>query len=120
VELLKSEKDFEKVVATASKEGAGGLQSGTTPMVPSNNQDGGLAEQASRLAIDGISKPFRSTTGDGYYFVKLLDKDGNNRVSYAFIKVPLLAFIQRLESIKEENKIAEYISIPAAQIQRRN
>ena len=38
-----------------------------------NNQDGGLAA-AAKLAVGQVSTAFRSTTGDGYYVVKTLQK----------------------------------------------
>ena len=112
VEKLKTESDFDKVAAAIPAEGDAKVQSSITPLVPSNNQDGGLAERASRLSVGQISEAFRSTTGDGYYVVKLLQKDNNGRISYASLKVPLTVFNKQLEKIKADHKVKEYISVP--------
>ncbi len=113
VEKLKTESDFDKVAAAVAPVGNARVQPGISPLVPSNNQDGGLAETSSKLAVGQVSLPFRSTTGDGYYIVKLLQKDNNARLSYAYIKIPLTVFSDQLEKVKSErSKISEYISIP--------
>jgi len=112
VEKLKSETDFDKVAAAIPADGDAKVQSGVTPLVPSNNQDGGLAETAAKLTIGQVSPAFRSTTGDGYYVVKLLQKDNDGRVSYAYLKVPLTVFDAQLEKVKDDHRLAEYITIP--------
>lgn len=111
IQVLKTESDFDKVVASVSSISGVKLESNSTPMVPDNNQDGGLADEASKLKVGQISPVFKSTTGDGYYVVKLLQRDAN-RVSYASIKVPLTIFQNELSKIKAEHKVTEYISIP--------
>lgn len=113
VEKLKTETDFDKVAAVIPADGDAKVQSGVTPLVPSNNQDGGLAETAAKLAVGQVSPSFRSTTGDGYYVVKLLQKDNDGRVSYAYLKIPLTVFDKQLEKVKSDHKLAEYINIPA-------
>ena len=106
VEQLKTESDFDKVATAAN------VQAGVTPLVPSNNQDGGLAVAANKLAIGQVSPAFRSTTGDGYYVVKPLEKDNNGRISYAYIKIPLTVFTKQLEAVKKDSgKYTEYISV---------
>lgn len=112
VEKLKTESDFDKVSAAIPVVGEAKVQSSITPLVPSNNQDGGLAERASRLTVGRVSEAFRSMTGDGYYVVKLLEKDNNGRVSYAALKIPLTAFDAQLKKIKSDGKVKEYITIP--------
>ncbi len=113
VEKLKTEKDFDKVAAAIAPIGGARVQAGVTPLVPSNNQDGGLAAAAAKLSSGTVSGAFRSTTGDGYYVVKALDKDNNGRVSYAYLKVPLTTFDTQLAGIKKDSKrSSEYISIP--------
>lgn len=112
VEKMKIEKDFDKLAASIPAIDGARIESSVTPLVPSNNQDGGQAETAARLSVGEVSQPFRSTTGDGYYVVKLLQKDNNDRISYASLKIPLTVFKKKLESIKKQQKIKEYISIP--------
>lgn len=112
VQKLKSEKDFDKVAAGVVPLNGVRVESGATPMVPDNNQDGGLAEVASKLSVGQISQAIRSTTGDGYYVVKLLQKDNNHRISYAFLKVPLTEFKNKLDKVKSNHGVKEYISVP--------
>jgi hypothetical protein len=109
---LKTEQDFDKVAASIAPLNNVRVESGGTPLVPDNNQDGGLAETAAKLQIGQISTAFRSTTGDGYYVVKLLQKDNNHRISYAYLKVPLTEFQKRLDKVKNNHHIAEYIMVP--------
>ncbi len=111
VEKLKSESDFDKVAASIKPIEGVKVEASVTPLVPSNNQDGGLAEQASKLDVGQISQPFRSTTGDGYYIVKLLKRD-KKRISYATLKIPLTVFKKRLEQIRADDKVKEFISVP--------
>lgn len=111
-EKLKTEKDFDKVVASVRAVGNARVESGVTPLVPKNNQDGGLAEAAFKLEVGRVSPAFRSTTGDGYYIVKPIQKEGADRVSYAYIKVPLTEFQKRLDKVKADKHLIEYIDIP--------
>ncbi len=110
--LINGDGSFGDVAKSLKSSGGVDVTSGTTPLVPANNQDGGLAEAASRLSINQISKPIKSTTGDGYYFVKLLEKDDKNQVSYEFIKIPLTEFSKRLVDLRQNGLITEYISVP--------
>lgn len=109
---LAVESDFEKVSAGINPVNGVRTEAGLTPLVPQNNQDGGLAETAAKLNVGQVSPLFKSTTGDGYYAVKLLQKDNNKRISYAYLKIPLTVFQKRLEKIKSEKLVKEYISVP--------
>lgn len=112
VAKVKTEQDFDKVAASVPADGQARVQAGVTPLVPSNNQDGGLAAAASKLAINQVSGAFRSTTGDGYYIVKPLSKDNDDRVSYAYIKIPLTVFDARLATVKKDKAVyTEYIDV---------
>ncbi|MFZ1301037.1 MAG: peptidylprolyl isomerase [Candidatus Microsaccharimonas sp.] len=79
--------------------------------VPNDNQDGGLAEAATKLEIGQISKPIKTSSGDGYYFVKLVDKN-ESQVRYEYIQVPLNAFSDMLDKAETDNKVTQFISIP--------
>jgi hypothetical protein len=112
LEKLKTESDFDKAAASITPVGTAKVESGVTPLVPRNNQDGGLAEAASKLEIGQVSAAFRSATGDGYYIVKPIQKDGSSRVSYAYLKIPLTEFQKRLRQVKSDHHFVEYIKIP--------
>ena len=79
--------------------------------VPKDNQDGGLAAAASKLEVGQVSKAVKTTSGDGYYYVKLVDKN-DAQIRYEYIQVPLTAFDNMLAKAGADNKISEYINIP--------
>lgn len=112
IKLLKTEADFDKVAAAVPAKNNTKVQSGVAPLVPANNQDGGLAAAASKLSVGQVSDAFRSTTGDGYYVVKTLEKSNDGRVSYAYLKISLTVFDNQLKDIKKDsNKFKEYITV---------
>lgn len=111
-ELLKVQPDFDKIAAELGGEGNTKVSAGITPLVPRNNQDGGLAAAAANLKKGETSRVFKSTNGDGYYVVRLIDTDVRGQVSYAFVRIPLTAFKDRVDKIRAEGKINEYISVP--------
>lgn len=108
--------DMEQIANQAGGKGDAKVQYGVSGWVPRSNQDSGRSEVAGKLKKGEISPSFRSTTGDGYYFVKLLDSN-TDQVSYAFIKVPLTAFSQKLEAVKKAGKVHYYIDLPEAKTQ---
>lgn len=81
--------------------------------VPKNNQDGGLAEAAAKLEKGQISKRIQTTSGDGYYYVKLIDSN-ETQVQYAYIHVPLMEFNKQLADVKADDKVNYLISVEHA------
>jgi parvulin-like peptidyl-prolyl isomerase len=84
---------------------------GSLGWVPKTNQDGGLAATAAKLDKGAISTVIKSTTGDGYYFIKLLDSN-DTQVNYEYAHIPLSAFSKKLAIVKDQKKIDKYISVP--------
>ena len=82
----------------------------TGGFVSSQNIDGGRATEAMKLQPGGQSGRFISTNGDGYYFVKLIDKT-ETEVNFVSIKVPFTEFKQQFDKLREEDKIVEYIDL---------
>ena len=82
----------------------------TSGLVPLTNADGGLSQAAAKLKIGAVSEPIRTTAGDGYYFVKLIDKN-KTQINYSYLHIPLSEFNARILKLKSDNKIQEYISI---------
>lgn len=78
--------------------------------VPRNNQDGGLAITAAKLQKGQISEAVKTTSGDGYYFIKLIDSN-DAQVQYEYILVPLTTFAAKLQTVKDNGGVKEYISI---------
>lgn len=92
------------------------VQVGSSGLVRKTNQDGGLTQAASALTVGQTSDAIKSTTGDGYYFVRLLESNANE-LSYRYIKVPLTVFSANFAQLRKDGKIKEYISIPELQAQ---
>ena len=116
-ELLKvPDADLDKIATTLGGEGSGKVAVGVSGLVPRTNRDGGLSTAAVKLEKGQVSPVLKTTTGDGYYFVKLIEKN-DTQVSYAYLRIPLTAFKEKFAAVKRENKIREYISIPAIEDQ---
>ena len=83
----------------------------TGGLVDSKNIDGGRATEAFKLEPGQSSGKFISMNGDGYYFVKLLNKT-DNQVNFASIRIPFTEFNKQFDTLKADGKITEYITIP--------
>ncbi len=112
-QLLQQNKaiEFDALATQLGGEGAAKVTSAVSGRVPLTNQDGGLAKVAATLEPGGISSPVRTSAGDGYYFVKLIEKTAS-QVNYAYLRIPLTEFDSRLAALKKDGKIKEYISVP--------
>lgn len=111
---LKKKKNakFVDVVNAVTKTQPGAAEAGNSGgSVPHTNSDGGLSIAALKLQEGEVSPVIKSSTGDGYYFVRLLSKT-SSQLSYEYIRVPLGALSDQLGALKKDNKISEYISIP--------
>ena len=96
----------------AVKEALGGEVEleGTNGLVDMKNVDGGRAAKAAELEIGAGSGSFLSTNGDGYYFLKVLDKT-ETAVSYISIKVPFKEFSKKVKAVRDDGKVREYIDL---------
>ncbi len=103
--------NFDTVAVQLGGDGDAKVTSGISGLVPRTNRDGGLSAAAVKLNIGQISGVVKTTTGDGYYFVKLLERN-DSQINYAYIKIPLTAFNEQLSSLKSSNKVHEYITMP--------
>ena len=82
----------------------------TGGLVDKMNVDGGRAAAAAKLEPGQVSKRFVSANGDGFYFVKLIEKTDSS-VNYASIKVPFTEFLKKFEGLGDA--IQEYIELAA-------
>ena len=80
----------------------------TGGMVSNQNIDGGRAAEASKLEPGEQSGRFVSINGDGYYFVKLIEKS-DTEVNFVSIKVPFTEFNIRLAELRENGAVNEFI-----------
>ena len=92
---------------------------GVSGMVPLTNSDGGLSAAALSLQKGAISGVVKTTTGDGYYFVQLLDRT-DTQLNYQYIRIPLTKFDEQFAGLKSQGKIHEYINIPSEDSQTIN
>lgn len=102
---------FKELSASISKSSGTKTVFGLSGWVPKTNQDGGLATEASKLKKSEISSVTKSTTGEGFYVIRLIDSN-NSQVNYEYINVPLTAFTNSLKSIEKNGKVTKFISIP--------
>lgn len=83
---------------------------GNSGLVSVDNQDGGLAKAASNLAIGQVSGMIQSASNDGYYYVKLLDKNESS-VSYEYINIKLTEFESQLQEKINTDAEERFITI---------
>jgi hypothetical protein len=73
--------------------------------------DGGRAVMANSLEVGGVSEPFVSKSGDGYYIVKTTNKTRDGKVEYLSFFVPFTELQNRVDALKNEGKVREFIKI---------
>lgn len=85
-------------------------------MVDVTNLDSGRAAAAMAIKeVGGVSKPFISKSGDGYYFVKLTERE-DSRVRYDSIWVRFTEFDNRIQKLREDKKVDEYIKLEGGEV----
>jgi hypothetical protein len=116
--LREANVDFDKVASELGGTGSEKAAAGVSGLVPITNRDGGLTQAANKLKKGDISDVIESTTGDGYYFVKLLEHT-DTQLSYAYIRIPLTKFDTQLAALKKDGKIHEYINVPQVEARQK-
>lgn len=107
-----ADNDLEKAAAALNRERDGSVQYGVSGLVNTSVSFGGIpARQIAEMDVNQVTTtPIQSVTSDGYYFVKLLQKN-DTQVNFAFIRIPLTEFSKRLQQLKDDDKVNEYITI---------
>lgn len=110
--IAKNDDDLEKAAQTLNQEREGSVLYGVSGLVNTSVSIGGIsASQIADMEVGQVSRtPLQSVTTDGYYFVKLLQKN-DTQVNFSFIRIPLTEFSKRLQNLKDEGKVNEYITI---------
>ena len=83
----------------------------TGGLIDNKNVDGGRAGKAMSLENGAMSERFLSSNGDGYYFVKTIDKN-EMQVNYVSLYIKFTEFAKRFEQMKIAGLIREYIELP--------
>lgn len=87
-----------------------GVEHSPATWVPRGNRDSGRAAAAANLKKGEVSEAIKSTSGNGYYYVKLVDST-DTQLQYEYIFVPLSVFNDRLVAIQEDDKLKKFIKI---------
>lgn len=84
--------------------------------VSKTNQDGGLAETAAKLEKGQVSSAVKTASGNGYYFIKLLDSN-DTQVNFEYIFIPLRELDAQITEVKKDDKLTQFITVqkPAEQ-----
>lgn len=106
--------DFMKVAEQMKGSKGGQLNVGQSGMVSLTSKFNGLrVSELANMKKDEVSGVLKSTTDDGYYFVKIIDKS-ETQVNFLFLHIPLTTFSNDFAQLKTDKKIQEYISVAPA------
>lgn len=100
--------NLQQIANDLNSQSPGSVEYSAGTWVPKNNRDGGLAAAAAGLQKGQVSAAVK--TGDGYYYVKLLDSTETD-VQYEYIYVPLTTFEKQLAALKEDGKLTKFIKV---------
>lgn len=80
-------------------------------LVDMTNSFSGLSiSDVAKLQPNVVSGALKSSTDDGYYFVKVTQKT-DTQVNFEFIQIPLKAFNAKFADLKKGNQIHEFIKV---------
>lgn len=82
----------------------------TGRLVDNMNVDGGRSTMAMKLEAGQVSERFLSSNGDGYYFVKLVDKT-SSEVNYASLKINFSQFDEMMAELYADDEVISYIDL---------
>lgn len=102
--------NLKNLVETLKSQGLGNVNYGNSGLVSKSNQDGGLAIEAAKMIKGQTSSVIKPTTGDGYYFIKLIDVN-DSQVNYDYIHISLTQFDTDLKDVINTGKVQKYISL---------
>lgn len=107
--------DFAKTTEALATSKGGKVTTGKSGFVDKTSKYIGLrVADVAKLEVNTTSGPLKSTTDDGYFFVKVLEKT-DIQVDFAFVHIPLTKFSADFAKLKSDGKIQEYISVPEQQ-----
>lgn len=107
--------DLKAIADELNKDAINTVVFGPAEWVPRSNQDGGLAEAATKLNDGQVSTQIKRTSGGGYYYVKRLEANDTS-VRYEFIQVPLNEFGTMLDGIESDDKLDRFITLETTEV----
>lgn len=106
--------DFAKVAADMATSKGGKVVAGQSGLVNNTSKFGGLrVSDVASLAKDAISGVLKSATDDGYYIVKIIEKN-DTQTNFSYVHIPLTQMDNDLTRLRKEGKITEYIKLSGA------
>lgn len=106
------EKNLRELADSLNEANAGSVRFGALGTLPRTNQDGGITAAAAQLEEGEISEAVRSITGDGLFFIRLLEKN-SREVNYQYIQIPLTVFAERFRDVQANDERSDvFIEIP--------
>lgn len=82
----------------------------TGQLVDNKNVDGGRSSKAATLEPEQLSERFLSSNGDGYYYVKLVEKT-DTEVNYNSLKISFTKFDTMVQELYDNGKVEVYINL---------
>ena len=82
----------------------------TGRLVDNMNVDGGRSTMAMKMEAGQMSGRFLSSNGDGYYYVKLIDKT-DSEVNYNSLKISFTEFDEQVAELYATGKVEVYIEV---------
>lgn len=96
--------------AAAEAMGESVIYEETGKLVDNMNVDEGRSDKAATLEPGQVSERFLSNNGDGYYYVKLVEKN-DTQVNYNSLKIAFSEFDRMVEELYAEDKVHVYIDL---------
>lgn len=111
---IKAGKSFDEIAAADTDKVETRATAGTSTLVSTSSTFNGLnVSDIAKLQKDVVSGALQSATGDGYFFVKVIEKT-DTQVNFQYIHIPLTVFSAQLAELKKSGQIHEFIKIPEA------
>jgi hypothetical protein len=107
----KSQGDFGKVAEEMATSKGGKVVAGQSGLVNNTSKFNGLrVANIAKLEAGILSGILRSETDDGYYIVKVVEKN-DTQTNFAYVHIPLTQFASDIAAFKKAGKVSEYIKI---------
>ncbi|MEO5948940.1 MAG: SurA N-terminal domain-containing protein [Candidatus Saccharimonas sp.] len=103
--------DFAKVASDMATSKGGKIVAGQSGLVNNTSKFGGLRiSEIAQIGSGGMSGVLKSETDDGYYIVKVIEKN-DTQTNFTYVHIPLTQLTNDLTRLKKEHKISEYIKL---------
>ncbi len=113
-EQVKAGKPFDEIAAAETDKTEARATAGVSTLVSTSSTFNGLnVSDIAKFQKDVPSGALQSITGDGYFFIKVIEKT-DTQVNFQYIHIPLTVFSAQIAELKASGQIHEFIKIPDA------